>query len=80
MTNVEETPKGSKARDRRFGWFAHMGTACARCGASLGPYSHGRDIEQEYWGCAECGIGVFCEGEGQPSMDQAADIYMSVAK
>ena len=62
------------------GWFAHTGSKCKRCGLEHGPFHMAEQPQQELWGCAQCGAGVICEGPGQPTCDQAADIYMSIAR
>ena len=62
------------------GWFAHSGAMCKRCGSGLGPFSQAVEPKQEFWGCGDCGIGVFCEGENQPDCDRAADIFMSISR
>jgi hypothetical protein len=61
-----------------FGWFAHVDKRCTRCGGQLGPFQSRRG--EEHWGCVECGVGVLCESADQPSIDHAADIYMSLVR
>lgn len=75
-----DIPAGKHARSKGFGWFAHADRACSRCGGQLGPFSSVGEFSQEFWGCAECGVGVFCSGEDQPNCDQAADIFVSMMR
>ena len=70
----------SERNDRVFGWSAHMGHRCSRCADPLGPFGIGRGSDQEMWGCARCGLGVCCAGPGQPSINAAADLYMSLVR
>ena len=61
------------------GWFAWGGMKCRRCGDALGPW-HLKDNGQEFFGCARCGFGVMCEGDGQPDCDSAADICAAMLR
>lgn len=76
----DDTERGQAARLRAYGWYSYAGCLCRRCGGELGPYQVGRGCDQELWGCPECGVGVFCSGEGQPTVDQAADIYAGLMR
>jgi len=70
----------AQERQNRYGWQAHAGSACGRCGAALGPFHFDSPNSQELWGCAECGVGVaFGGGEGQvQDVNAAADRYVAM--
>lgn len=78
-----ETMPTAQETEMTFGWYAHAGSKCTRCGEKLGPFTAPNRSEvvshsQELWGCIQCGSGVLCSGEGQASVNGAADIYMSI--
>ncbi len=75
---MHEPPIPKEKTIKMFGWHAHAGTKCKRCGWEHGPFGIGNGIDQEMWGCGQCGIGVLCSKRDQPDCDQAADIYMSI--
>lgn len=75
-----DTNCSSETNQRQYGWHAHMGRRCDRCGDPLGPFSVGRGCNQELWGCGSCGVGVFCGEHGQPDINAAADMFVGMLK
>lgn len=64
----------------RYGWHAHAGSTCGRCGFSLGPFQFQEGDGAEVWGCADCGIGVAFGDERGVEINAAADRYVSMCK
>ncbi|WEN13689.1 DUF5906 domain-containing protein [Rhodanobacter sp. AS-Z3] len=70
----------AEQNERIYGWSAHMGHRCVRCANPLGPFGIGHGTKQEQWGCVDCGVGVCFGEENQPSINAAADMFVSMLR